>query len=92
MLVSSIARFDAITTMNSASFAAANASSNMISGINNKHAFGGEHDLSMLNKLDKKLSLDLLTNKLLYKVAYLQEKMASKHQAGEIKKTLNVLG
>ena len=40
MLVSSIARFDAINTMNSASFAAVNASNNMISGINNKHAFG----------------------------------------------------
>ena len=92
MLVSSIARFDAINTMNNASFAAVTASNNMISGINNAHTFGAEHDLSMISKMDKKLSLDLLSNKLLYKIAYLQEKLASKHQAGEIKKSLNVLG
>lgn len=92
MLVSSIARFDAINTKNNASFAAVAASSNMVSGINNAHTFGGEHDLSMINKMDKKFSLDLLTNKLLYKIAYLQEKMASKHQATEMKKSLNVLG
>ena len=52
MLVSSIARFNAINTMNNASFA---------------------------------------TNKLLYNVAYLQEKMAAKHQSNQIKKSLNVL-
>lgn len=92
MLVSSIARFDAINTMNNASFAAMSASNNMISGINNAHAFGGEHDLSVLNEMDKKFSLDLLTNKLLYKLAYLQEKIASKHEAVEAKKSLDVLG
>lgn len=88
MLVSSIARFNAINTMNNASFATMQASNSMINGLNNTHTFGGEHDLSMLNKMDKKNSLDLLTNKLLYNVAYLQEKMASNNQ---IKKSLNVL-
>ena len=92
MLVSSIARFDAINTMNNASFAAMTASSNMISGINNAHAFGGEHDLRALNEMDKKFSLDLLTNKLLYKIASLQERIASKHEAIVAKKSLNVLG
>lgn len=92
MLVSSIARFNANNTMNNTVFMSLNASNSMINGINNTHAFGGEHDLAMLNKMDKKLSLDLSTNNLLYKVAYLQEKMASKHQNNEIKKSLNILG
>lgn len=92
MLVSSIASFNANNTMNKAVFMSLNASNSMINGINNTHAFGGEHDLAMLNKMDKKLNLDLSTNNLLYKVAYLQEKMASKHQNNEIKKSLNILG
>lgn len=92
MLVSSIARFNANNTMNNAVFMSLNTSNSMINGINNTHAFGGEHDLAMLNKMDKKLSLDLSTNNLLYKVVYLQEKMASKHQNNEIKKSLNILG
>lgn len=75
MLVSSIARFNAVNTMNNTSFA-----SMQVSNVLNKHAFGGEHDLSMLNKMDNKMSLDLISNKLLYKVAYLQEKIAKKHQ------------
>ena len=91
MLVSSIARFNAINTMNNASFASMQASNSIINGLNNTHTFGGEHDLSILNKMDKKNSLDLLTNKLLYKVAYLQEKMAAKQQSNQLKKSLNVL-
>ena len=92
MLVSSIARFNAINTMNNAAFMSLNASNSMVNGINNTHAFGGEHELAMLNKMDKKLSLDLLTNNLLYKVASLQEKFASKHQNSAVKKSLNVIG
>ncbi len=91
MLVSSIARFNAVNTMNNASFASMQLTNSMINGVNNTHTFGGEHDLSMLNKMDKKMSLDLLTNKLLYNVAYLQEKMVTKHQNNSIKKSLNVL-
>ena len=91
MLVSSIARFNAINTMNNAAFASMQASNTLTNGISNTHTFGGEHDLSMLNKMDNKLSLDLITNKLLYKMSYLQEKMASKHQNNEIKKSLNIL-
>ena len=75
MLVSSIARFNALNTMNNASFASMQVSKGL-----NKHALGGEHDLSMLNKMDNRMSLDLVSNKLLYNVAYLQEKMAAKHQ------------
>lgn len=91
MLVSSIARFNAVSTMNNAVFMSLNNANDMVNGINNTHAFGGEHDLSMLNQMDKKNSLDLSTNSLLYKIAYLQEKMATKHQNNEAKKALNVL-
>ena len=91
MLVSSIARFNAINTMNNAAFASMNAANSFTNGLNNAKAFGGEHDLSMLTKMDNKLSLDLSTNNLLYKIAYLQEKMATKHQNNAAKKSLNVL-
>lgn len=75
MLVSSIARFNGLNTMNNAAFASTQIAN---SYVNILHTFGGEHDLSMLNEMDNKLSLDLASNKLLYKMAYLQEKMASK--------------
>ena len=80
MLVSSIARFDAIRTMNDAAFQSIQISNAMT----NSRTFGGEHDLNMLHKLDNKLSLDLATNSLLYKIAYLQEKFFAKMQAKEI--------
>ena len=51
MLVSSIARFNALNTMNNASFASMQVSNGL-----NKHAFGGEHDLSMLNKMDNRMA------------------------------------
>lgn len=75
MLVSSIARLNTVNALNNASFA-----STQTSNALKKHAFGGEHDLSMLNKIDNKMSLDLASNNLLYKIAYFQEKMAEKHQ------------
>lgn len=87
MLVSSIARFNAINTMNSASMNMMNAAKS----FTNLSAFGGEHDLTMLHEKDKKLSLDLVSNSLLYKMAYLQEKAAQKHQQQEVKRNLNVL-
>ncbi len=86
MLVSSIARFNAIHTMN-------NASMNMMNAANsftNLSAFGGEHDLAMLHEKDKRLSLDLASNSLLYKMAYLQEKAAQKRQQQEFKRNLDV--
>ena len=85
MLVSSIAKFNAMNQMNNAAFAMMQSSNAMMNNANG-HTFGGEHDLSMLNKMDKKLSLDLVTNKLLYQLSYLQEKMADKHQAAECRK------
>lgn len=90
MLVSSIARFNALNTMSNASFAAMQTNSSIMSTLNNIHTFGGEHDLSMLNSLDKKFSLDLQTNSLLYKLAYMQEKMAAKQQNNN-KNSLNLL-
>ncbi len=91
MLVSSIARFNAINNMN-------NAAMNMMSASNMaqnqvRHTFGGEHDLSMLHEIDKKISLDLASNSLLYKVSALQEKALAKYQDNQIKqnKSLNIL-
>lgn len=88
MLVSSIARFNSINNMNKAAFGLMQNGTQM----SNAGAFGGEHDLGMLNQLDKKMSMDLASNKLLYKVSYLQEKLAAKHQDMDCKrKSLNVL-
>lgn len=94
MLVSSIARFTALNNMNNAAFGMMQTSNQMMNSMNNANTFGGEHDLSMLNKMDNKMSMDLASNNLLYKVSYLQEKMAAKHQDNSIncnKKSLNLL-
>lgn len=91
MLVSSIARFNSVNTLNNAVSASIQATSNMANITNSAHTFGGEHDLSMLNKMDNKLSLDLLSNKLLYKITFLQEKMASKQKNNCVKQSLNLL-
>ncbi len=79
MLVSSIARLNAIDTMNSASFSSMQVMNSTASAMRNLNISGGEHDLAMLNNLDKKNSLDLSANNLLYKISYLQEKQAAKH-------------
>lgn len=91
MLVSSIARFNAINTMYNATSNMMNASSALMNTAANMHTFGGEHDLNMLHNMDKKLSLDLASNSLLYKISYLQEKAAKKRQEQEIKKILDVI-
>ena len=87
MLVSSIARFNAVNNMN-------NAAMNMMNAANsftNLSACGGEHDLTMLHEKDKKLSLDLASNSLLYKISYLQEKAAQKRQQQEMKRNLDLM-
>lgn len=84
MLVSSIARLNAINTMNNAAFSMMNSSNSMMSMMSSK-PFGGEHNLSMLHEMDKKISLDMASNSLLYKLAYLQEKALAKRQAQELK-------
>lgn len=89
MLVSSIARFNAINTMNNAAMNMMNASSAFTNTMANMHTFGGEHDLNMLHNMDKKLSLDLASNSLLYKISYLQEKEAKKRQETEAKRLLD---
>ncbi len=78
MLVPAISSFNAINTMHNSAFAMMQTSSAMIGNVRRMNTFGGEHDLKMLNEIDKKYSLDLLTNSLLYKIAYLQEKQAQK--------------
>ncbi len=84
MLVSSIARLNAVNTMNNAAYNMMNASNSLMSGMNSR-TFGGEHNLSMLHEMDQKVSLDLASNSLLYKLAYLQEKSLAKRQAQEAK-------
>lgn len=84
MLVSSIARFEAVNTMNNAMFQSMQASNNMINIVGNTNTFGSVHDLSMLDEIDKNFTLSMLTNNLLYKIAYLQEKMFAKMQADEL--------
>ncbi len=85
MLVSSIARLNVHNTLNNS------VSKQNNNASNSAHTFGGEHELSMLNKIDNKLSLDLSTNKLLYNVNFLQEKFSAKHDQNNVKKSLNVL-
>ena len=84
MLVSAIARFEAVNTMNNASFAMMQNSNNMMFAVRNLHTFGGDYE--SLNDLDNRLSLSFLTNALLYKIAFLQEKMFAKKQKDEFNK------
>ena len=85
MLVSSIARFNAAQSMNNAAFGIMQTYNQMNNALSH-HPFGGENNLTMLHEMDKKLSLDLASNSLLYKLASLQEKMAKKHQAEDVKR------
>lgn len=78
MLVSSIARFNAIHRMNNSVFGMIQASNNMINTSGNLHAFGGENDLAVFHQTDQKLTLDMLYNSLQYKLAYVQLKTAEK--------------
>lgn len=92
MLVSSIARFNAINNMNNSSINMMNASASFTNLSAKSSAFGGEHDLTMLHEKDKKLSLDLASNSLLYKISYLQEKAAAKkEQVQPTQKFLNLM-
>ena len=84
MLVSAIARFDAVNSMNNASFAMMQNSNSMMSAVRNLHAFGGDYE--SLNELDSRFSMAMLTNSLMYKIAYLQEKMFSKMQKDEFER------
>lgn len=86
MLVSSIARFEAMNTANNAAFASMQMQNNMLSAVNGSHTFGGENNLNLLHALDQKMSIGLATNSLLYKIATLQEKMFSKMHSEELKR------
>lgn len=81
MLVSAIARFEAVNTMNNASFASMQNSNSMMSAVRNLHTFGGDYE--SLNVMDNRFSMAMLTNSLMYKIACLQEKMFSKMQKDE---------
>ncbi len=90
MLVSSIARFNATRSMNNAAFGIMQSYAQMNNSLSN-NTFGGENNLTMLHEMDKKLSLDLASNSLLYKLASLQEKLAKKHQNENVKSNFSVL-
>ena len=90
MLVSSIVRFNASKGMTNAAFGNVQNAAQMANPSNN--TFGGEHNLTMLNQMDKKLSLDLASNSLLYKLNSLTEKLVQKHQEQNThKSSLNLL-
>lgn len=84
MLVSAIGRFQAVNTMNSASFANMQSSNGMMSAVRNLNTFSGDYE--SLNDLDNKFSMAFLTNSLLYKLAFLQEKMFAKMQKDEFER------
>ena len=86
MLVSSIARFDALNTMNNTAFASMQLSNDMIKFAHHGATFGGEHDLSGFQDIYKNTSTGLATNGLLHKLAYYHEQMVRDLQADEIKK------
>ncbi len=90
MLVSSIARLNAVQSRNNAAMGIMQGHNQMANALSN-NTFGGENNLTMLHEMDKKLSLDLASNSLLYKLATLQEKWAKKHQEQNIKDSFSVL-
>ena len=85
MLVSSIARFDALNTMSNAAFASMQTSNNLMNMVHGA-SFSGEPDLNTLNEMDKRASFRFATNGLLHKLAYYQEQMLKELQTDEIKK------
>lgn len=93
MLVSSIAQFDAVNNKNNAVYANMQTANAMLGTINNAHIYGGENNLAFLHSLDNRFSLEILKNNLMYKIACLQERMASKvnSSAHETKKGIDYL-
>lgn len=83
MLVSSIAQFDAINRRNNAAYASMQSMNSLHGALRNMHTFSGEHSLDMLHQMDNRLSLDLVSNALLYKIACLEEKMLERMKANE---------
>lgn len=77
MLVSSIARFSAVNTMDNSALTS-NQTSN--SRVNAVHAFSGDKSFGVLNVIDKKLNFKTLAGQILHKITNFQEKVsASKH-------------
>lgn len=77
MLVSSIARFSAVNTVDNSALAS-NQTSN--SRVNAVHAFSGDRSFAVLNAIDKKLNFKTLAENVLHKITNFQEKItASKH-------------
>ena len=80
MLVSQIARFDAVNTMNSATFSAMQNSNSLMSFMNNSNTFNSDNNMGFIHELDKKFAQELANSSLLYKLASLQVQLADKIQ------------
>ena len=89
MLVSSIARFNAVQSMNNAALGIMQSYSKINSAVSN-NAFGGDNKFSTLNEMDKTLSHDLASNKLLYKLALLQEQIAGHAQSKSVENSFSI--
>lgn len=87
MIVSSIAQFNAINTTNNAAFGMmSNADAIMGLSRNSGMSFKN-HDT--LHAIDKKLTLDMIKNKLLYMMGLAQEKTFDKIKKDNIKRTFS---
>ena len=90
MLVSSIARFDALNSMNNTAFASMQLSHGMMRFAHHGATFSGDNDLNVVQKNDVAASKKITSSGLLHKLAYYQEQMTRDLQTDEIKKyTIN---
>lgn len=83
MLVSLMARLNAISTMHNAQWAMMQNSRNMMQAARNL-SFGG-YDMNTLHYLDTRFALNNAQNQTLYMIAAAQEKAAAKQMAQEVK-------
>jgi len=83
MLVSLMARLNAINTMHNAQWAMMQNSRNMMQVARNL-SFGG-YDMNTLHDLDTRFALNNVQNQTLYMIAEAQEKAAAQQMAQEAK-------
>lgn len=85
MLVSSMARINAIQQRNLAQQNIMNTYMSMGTMLNNPNTFNGANSLDRLHAMDTQMELDLESNKLNYLFYSLWEKSLKQQQAKEIK-------
>jgi hypothetical protein len=91
MLVSLMARMNAITQMHNAQYAMMQNRINMLSMCRNMPTFCGNDPsrLAMLNDMDKRIATSNATNETMYMIASAQEKAAAQMIANEQKNNAN---